>query len=53
MLPETSRVLTQSILAIIVPLIFWHLGWYVAFAFNLAVVLYILWLEAVIDVTMP
>ena len=52
-LPETSRVLTQSILAIIVPLIFWHLGWYVAFVFSIGVVFYILWLEAVIDGTMP
>ena len=51
--PETSRVLTQSILAIIVPLIFWHLGWYVAFVFSIGVVFYILWLEAVIDGTMP
>lgn len=48
-LPQTLRSFTQSILAIPVPLVFWHLGWYLAFAFSIGVMLYILWIDSEVD----
>lgn len=52
-LPQTLRSFTQSILAIVVPLVFWHLGWYLAFAFSIGVVFYILWIDSELDEAMP
>lgn len=52
-LPQALRSFTQSILAIPVPLVFWHLGWYLAFAFSIGVVLYILWIDSELDNVSP
>ncbi|MDO4776951.1 MAG: J domain-containing protein [Cardiobacteriaceae bacterium] len=52
-LPQTLRSFAQSILAIVAPLSFWHLGWYLAFAFSIGVMLYILWLDSELDEAMP
>ncbi|MDO5091031.1 MAG: J domain-containing protein [Cardiobacteriaceae bacterium] len=49
LLPEVLRVFGQAVLGIALPLLFWDLGWYLAFAMSIGVALYLLWLDAELD----
>ena len=49
LLPETLRVVAQTVFALLLPFAFWQLGYYIAFAASIAVVCYILWMDSAVD----